>query len=90
MSSRKYKQNKTLPPEQQMITAQPDLLTETLCPGDEFIIMACDGVWDVMSNQDVTNFILNKITIYSLKTFYCSKRLIKCIYRSINFFLIMS
>ncbi len=53
----KYKQNKTLPPEQQMITAQPDLLTETLCPGDEFIIMACDGVWDVMSNQQAVDFV---------------------------------
>jgi protein phosphatase 1G len=53
----KYKQNKTLPREQQMITAQPDLLTETLCPGDEFIIMACDGVWDVMSNQQAIDFV---------------------------------
>eukprot|EP00944_MAST-04C_sp_MAST-4C-sp1_P003960 g3960.t1 len=53
----KYKQNKALPPEKQMITAQPDLLTETLLPGDEFIIIACDGVWDVMSNQQAVDFV---------------------------------
>ena len=40
-----------------MITAQPDLLTETLLPGDEFIIIACDGVWDVMSNQQAVDFV---------------------------------
>ncbi len=25
-------------------------------PGDEFLVFACDGIWDVMSNEEVTAY----------------------------------
>lgn len=25
-----------------------------LAPGDEFLLLACDGIWDVLTNQQVT------------------------------------
>ncbi len=34
-----------------MITAEPDIVRTTLQPEDEFILLACDGVWDVMTCQ---------------------------------------
>jgi len=37
----------------QMVTALPDIRKETLQPGDEFLILACDGIWDVLTNQEV-------------------------------------
>jgi len=42
-----YKQNLQIPPEGQMITADPELRYESRSPFDEFLILACDGVWDV-------------------------------------------
>ncbi len=39
------------------LTAMPDITINTLTKNDEFIILACDGLWDVMSNQDVVDFI---------------------------------
>ena len=35
------------------VVATPDVETFSLRDGDEFIILACDGIWDVMSNQEV-------------------------------------
>lgn len=47
----KYKGNTELPPKDQIITAQPDVRRITLTSEDRFFLLACDGVWDVMSNQ---------------------------------------
>lgn len=40
-------------PRVQMVTAMPEIRRETLQPGDEFLILACDGIWDVLTNQEV-------------------------------------
>ena len=40
-----YKQNADLPPEEQMITALPDIQSRTLDEEDEFLVLACDGIW---------------------------------------------
>ena len=47
----KYKGNQQLLPADQIITAQPDIVKMELTPADRFFLLACDGVWDVMSNQ---------------------------------------
>lgn len=41
-----YKKNDDLGPKDQMITALPDVRTAELDPEtDEFMILACDGIW---------------------------------------------
>ncbi|KAL4428565.1 hypothetical protein ABPG77_008877 [Micractinium sp. CCAP 211/92] len=35
-----------------LVTATPDVIRERLLPGDEFVILASDGLWDVMSDSD--------------------------------------
>jgi len=42
-----YKTNSELPLEKQMISALPDVRHVTLEPGDEFLVIACDGIWYV-------------------------------------------
>lgn len=44
---------------QPYITNMPDIFRYKLTPGDKFFVLACDGLWDVMTNQDVINFILD-------------------------------
>tara|TARA_Y100000768_G_scaffold198226_1_gene149000 strand:- start:14427 stop:15215 length:789 start_codon:yes stop_codon:yes gene_type:complete len=43
------------------ITHIPEIYRVTLNKHDKFMVMACDGLWDVMTNQDVVDFILKHI-----------------------------
>lgn len=57
-----YKQNKELSDREQMITALPDVKTLTINPGeDEFMVLACDGIWNFMSSQQVVDFVKSKL-----------------------------
>ncbi|XP_027559446.1 protein phosphatase 1G isoform X2 [Neopelma chrysocephalum] len=57
-----YKRNKNLPPEEQMISALPDIKVLTINDDHDFMVIACDGIWNVMSSQEVVDFIQSKIT----------------------------
>ena len=39
----KFKKNKNLPPEEQIITALPDVVTQQVKHDDEFLVLATDG-----------------------------------------------
>jgi len=57
-----YKQNKTLPLKDQMISSQPDLKVLDLNPAqDSWMILACDGIWNSMSSQEVVDFVNQRI-----------------------------
>ncbi|CAK9796461.1 Protein phosphatase 1G [Anthophora plagiata] len=58
-----YKQNVDVPPQEQMISALPDVRHITVEPEkDQFMILACDGIWNFMSSQDVVQFIHTRLT----------------------------
>ena len=42
------------------VSHTPDINKYEVTKNDKFIIMACDGLWDVISNQDAIDFVLNK------------------------------
>jgi len=56
-----YKKNPDLQPEEQMVTATPDVDIFPRQAADEFFVIACDGVWDVMGSQDVVDFIRDRL-----------------------------
>lgn len=49
------------------VTHKPELFRYKLEQNDKFIVMACDGLWDVVSNQDAVNFVLMNSYDKSLK-----------------------
>ena len=55
-----YKNNSLLKAEEQMITANPEVKVEKLGGDAEFLVIACDGIWDCMSSQDAVDFINEK------------------------------
>lgn len=56
-----YKQNKKLKPEEQIITGFPDIRVEKLTPDIEFMIIACDGIWDCKTSQGAVDYIREKM-----------------------------
>ena len=45
-----------------MISALPDVKKMTLTDEDEFMVLACDGIWNSMTSDDVVKFIKAKLT----------------------------
>jgi len=56
-----YKQSKKLSAAEQMITAYPDVVIESLTPDCDFIIIGCDGVWDCKTNQEACDFVSQRL-----------------------------
>ena len=55
-----YKGDKKLKPEEQMISNFPDVKIENLSGDIDFIVIACDGIWDCKTNQEVCDFFTDK------------------------------
>lgn len=58
----KYKQNHSLPPERQIITAEPDVVTYTIQPDDQFMVIGCDGIWDCLSSQEACDMVRGRLS----------------------------
>ncbi|CAK9041513.1 unnamed protein product [Durusdinium trenchii] len=57
-----YKKDRSRPPEEQIICSTPDVtFRDRDFQKDEFLIICCDGVWDVKSNQEVVDFIRTRL-----------------------------
>jgi len=52
-----YKQRSDLKAEEQQVSAEPDIeIHERDAGADEFLLLCCDGIWDVMQNNEVGEF----------------------------------
>uniref|UniRef100_A0A0E0JWE2 protein-serine/threonine phosphatase n=1 Tax=Oryza punctata TaxID=4537 RepID=A0A0E0JWE2_ORYPU len=74
-----FKQNKFLPPEKQIVTANPDINVVELCDDDDFLVLACDGIWDCMSSQQLVDFIHEHIQKESSLSAVCERVLDRCL-----------
>lgn len=52
-----FKKSAELSPENQIVTAFPDVEEHELTDEDEFLVLACDGIWDCQSSQAVVEFV---------------------------------
>ena len=55
-----YKMDKKLKPEQQILSNMPEVKIENLTNDIDFIVIACDGIWDCKTNQEVCDFFIEK------------------------------
>ncbi|CCE91062.1 PP2C family serine/threonine-protein phosphatase TDEL_0C01730 [Torulaspora delbrueckii] len=53
-----FKSNSDLPPHEQIVTAVPDVIEHKLdYNDDEFVVLACDGIWDCLSSQECVDLV---------------------------------
>ena len=43
-----FKKSAKLPPEEQVVTAYPDVMAHEITDDDEFLVVACDGKYSIM------------------------------------------
>lgn len=53
----KYKQNSRISRAKQIITAEPDVKVVDIQSNDLFLVVACDGVWDILTNDGIVDFV---------------------------------
>jgi protein phosphatase 1B len=52
-----FKSNLEKQPFEQIISAEPDIYIHERSNKDEFIVLASDGIWDVINNQEIQQYI---------------------------------
>ncbi|PUU81203.1 phosphatase 2C-like domain-containing protein [Tuber borchii] len=74
-----YKRRADLPPEQQIVTAFPDVVIHEASDDDEFLVIACDGIWECQSSQAVIEFVRRGIAAKQELHTICENMMDRCL-----------
>ncbi|KAL0262940.1 Protein phosphatase 2C 2 [Diplodia seriata] len=74
-----FKKSADLPPEQQIVTAFPDVTVHEITDDDEFLVIACDGIWDCQSSQAVIEFVRRGIAAKQELQDICENMMDNCL-----------
>ncbi|KAL2890170.1 protein phosphatase 2C [Ceratocystis lukuohia] len=74
-----FKKSADLPPEQQIVTVFPEVETHQLTEDDEFLVVACDGIWDCQSSQAVVEFVRRGIAAKQDLDKICENMMDNCV-----------
>lgn len=74
-----FKKNLDLPPEEQIVTCYPDIIQHDVnYANDEFIVLACDGIWDCLTSQNCVECIRKGIYERKSLTTICEEIMELC------------
>lgn len=76
-----FKKDQLRGPCEQLVSPEPEVTVITRKPDDEFLILACDGIWDVMNNDDLCEFVRYKLMIEPNLQRICSSVLDVCLHK---------
>ncbi|KAL8943080.1 MAG: hypothetical protein Q9216_001280 [Gyalolechia sp. 2 TL-2023] len=74
-----FKKSADLSPEQQIVTAFPDVVAHNISDDDEFLVIACDGIWDCQSSQAVVEFVRRGIAAKQTLSKICENMMDNCL-----------
>eukprot|EP00064_Thunnus_orientalis_P003362 superscaffoldBa00000270_g3371 len=76
-----YKGAENRTPSQQMVSPEPEVCVVERSPADEFLVLACDGVWDTISNEELCAFIHNRLRVCTDLRDVCTQVIDLCLYK---------
>lgn len=77
-----YKMVEGKGPTEQLVSPEPEVsIIERDREGDQFLVLACDGIWDVMSNEELADFIHSRLRLSNDLTHVCNQVIDTCLYK---------
>lgn len=76
-----FKKDQQRGPCEQLVSPEPEVTVIERHPTDEFVVLACDGIWDVMDNEDLCEFIRYKLKVEPNLETVCSSVLDVCLHK---------
>ncbi|XP_035900029.1 probable protein phosphatase 2C T23F11.1 [Anopheles stephensi] len=73
------KRNAQMLPTEQMVTAYPDVEEREVSESWDFLVIACDGIWDVLSSQAVMEFVQEEIGQGIYPQQICENLMMRCL-----------
>ena len=72
-------------PTEQLVSPEPEVTVFARDhEKDEFLVLACDGIWDVMTNEDVSDFVRHQLRIHSNLETVCSSIIDTCLHKVLD------
>lgn len=77
-----YKNVEGRGPCEQLVSPEPEIFMHTRDDAeDEFLVLACDGIWDVMSNEDLCQYIHSRLLVTDNLQEVTSQVIDACLYK---------
>ncbi len=74
-------------PCEQLVSPEPEITVQAREPSDEFLVLACDGIWDVMNNEELCDYVRHQLTIHPDLETVCSSIIDTCLHKVYTFLL---
>lgn len=69
-------------PTEQLVSPEPEVHDiERSEEDDQFIILACDGIWDVMGNEELCDFVRSRLEVTDDLEKVCNEIVDTCLYK---------
>ena len=75
------KRNSNKGPKEQIFIAYPDVMSHKVDADTDFLVLACDGIWDCMSSESGINFINKEIKINKDLSKACENLMNECLHK---------
>ncbi|XP_062406121.1 protein phosphatase, Mg2+/Mn2+ dependent, 1Ab [Sardina pilchardus] len=69
-------------PTEQLVSPEPEVYEiERSDAEDEFVVLACDGIWDVMANEELCDFVRSRLEVTEDLESVCNEIVDTCLYK---------